>query len=113
MIEQCIIPDKLNSFDESKEDKFLIFSSLRSRQGQSTSSDSYKNKVDIELIQYLNNKNKSLPCVNKYNIIKKLFIKYNIDVCSAPIKRLFSFAGTIMSPTKSCLFEYNFKNFYF
>jgi len=52
-----------------------MFSSSGSGQGLSTSSDNNKNKVDLELMQYLNDKNKSLANLNKYSLIKKLFVK--------------------------------------
>lgn len=56
----------------------------------------------------------SLDCLTKYPIIRKLFVKCNTDLYSSThVERLFSFAGFIMSPTRSCLSDTNFENLVF
>jgi len=65
---------------------------------------------ELEFISFLNDKNKSLSCLDNYPQIKKIFIKYNTSLTSsAAVERLFSFAGLIHSPCRSSMSDETFK----
>jgi len=91
---------------EADEDDFFVFSSQ-----EQTKADS---KANLEVIQFFNDKNKSLSILNNYVTIKKLFVKFNTNLCSsAPVERLFSFAGFIHCPTRRNLSDHNFEKLVF
>lgn len=71
-------------------------------------------KGELERISFLNDKSRSLTMLNTYPIIKQLFLKYNTSVCSsAPVERLFSFAGLIHAPTRGSLSDKMFEKLVF
>lgn len=78
---------------------FLMLSSSGSEQHKKYKD---KNIDDLKLSQYINDKRKFLLCINKYEL-RKLLIKYNIEVCSTLIERILSFVDFLMSPIKSYL----------
>ena len=61
--------------------------------------------MEYELTQFLNDKHStSLKSLDNYLTMRKAFIRYNTSLCaSAPVERLFSFAGFIHSPARGCL----------
>lgn len=78
------------------------------------STDSSTNNLELQVLQFFNDKNKSLTCLNNYPVVKQLFIRYNTNLCSsAPVERLFSLAGFIMAHTCSRLFEEQFEKLVF
>ena len=94
-----------SSVDNVDDENFLIFSSQEQ---------CFDSRADLEVVQFFNNKNKALTCVDSYPTIKKLFIRYNTSLLSsAPVKRLFSFAGFIHAPNRSNLSNANFEKLVF
>jgi hypothetical protein len=95
-----------NSSKDS-EDCFFVFTSQPEINKQQTQN-------ELELITYFNDQNKLLNSLNNYPTIKKLFIKYNTSLCSsAPVERLFSFAGFIHAPSRSNLSDNMFEKLVF
>lgn len=61
-------------------------------------------RVQLHLLQYLEDKRTTLPMLNDYPEIKTLFLRYNTIIpSSAPVERLFSFEGMINSPKRQQL----------
>jgi len=71
-------------------------------------------KIDIEILQFLEDKHKDFKSLNKFPHVKQLFLKYNVILpSSAAVERLFSFAGMINTPKRSCLSDKSFEKLVF
>jgi hypothetical protein len=69
------------------------------------------NKCDLEVLQYLEDKNKDLSILNSYQMVKKVFIRYNAVLpSSAAVERLFSFAGMITRPHRRSMSDKTFEH---
>ena len=68
------------------------------------------NVAELELLRYLGDKDLQVQSITKYKYTKQLCLKYNTPIpSSAPVERLFSFAGLILRPRKSGLNNENFE----
>ena len=87
-------------------EEFFIFASPKVDKQQS--------QKELELITFLNDTSKTLQSLNNYPTVKILFIRFNTSLCSsAVVKRLFSFAGYIQSPSRGCLSDECFRRLIF
>lgn len=64
----------------------------------------------MQLLQYLNDKARELESLRQYNIICEIFKKYNtILPSSAPVERLFSTGGQLLTPRRNRLSDEHFE----
>lgn len=42
----------------------------------------FQSGIELQLMQFFNDKNKMLQCLDNYPVIKELFIHFNTDLCS-------------------------------
>ena len=100
-----ITRQEMDSPEGSSVDEFFDFESVPST--LATSRDSQ----EIEVLQYFSDANHSLESLDRYPSVKKVFLMYNTALpSSAPVERLFSFAGHIHSPKRSKLSDNMFEN---
>lgn len=63
-----------------------------------------------ELDMYLNDNNRQLDSLRKYPLVQEVFLKFNTGIpSSAPVERLFSAGGQIMTPRRSRLSDEHFE----
>jgi hypothetical protein len=67
-------------------------------------------EVDKECISYLSDNSTDIDMLQRYNLIRAIFIKYNTTLpSSAAVERLFSTAGQIEVPRRNCLSDTTFE----
>ena len=95
------ITDNNANVDSSSEDDFF-----KTMDGSFTSN----NNDDLELLSYLQDTSKAISSLDKYPRVKNVFKRYNTTLpSSAPVERLFSFAGMVHSPKRTRLSDRNFE----
>ena len=68
----------------------------------------------VEALQFLNDPSHELEQLRKYPVVARVFVKYNTSVpSSAPVERLFSQAGLILTPHRNRLSDEYSKHFCF
>uniref|UniRef100_A0A8D8QTK7 HAT C-terminal dimerisation domain-containing protein n=1 Tax=Cacopsylla melanoneura TaxID=428564 RepID=A0A8D8QTK7_9HEMI len=66
--------------------------------------DNINGNINIEIISYLDEKSKDIKILDRYQHIRKIFYKYNTVLpSSAPVERLFSVGGLILTPRRNKL----------
>ena len=71
-------------------------------------SSSHNSCIEVEANEY--NNAKTIECLQKYLTIKKLFCKYyTVLPSSAPVERLFSLGGAVLTPKQNRLTDERFK----
>ena len=63
-----------------------------------------RNKLELELLQYLEDKRTTIDMLHDYNFIKNIFIRYNTNLpSSAPVERMFNFATILNSSRRHAI----------
>lgn len=98
--------DTQDFFESPKRRKKDFFSSISQRKQSSVKF------TEVEL--YLADSSDKIESLEKYQILKRLYRKYNVTLpSSASCERLFSVAGRIFSPVRSRISDKNFERLLF
>lgn len=82
-----------SSSDSDSEARFFGFAQ-EEQQGPARST------AELEVLNYLQDSDKSLACLHKYPTVRRLFLKYNttLPAGGANVQRLFSYNGHVLTP---------------
>ena len=68
------------------------------------------NSVSVELDIYINDISRDIDTLHRFPLVKKVFVAKNIALpSSAPVERLFSIGGQILTPRKNGLSDEHFE----
>ena len=92
------LQDDRDEFDSSDEEMETENSSIAT------------NQTKIEVLRFLDDADKNLDCLQRYPVMKEVFIKFNTTLpSSAPVERLFSFGSVILQGRRTRLTDKNFE----
>ena len=98
-----------NKSDDSDDDYFG-FTQIQSSDTTDNRSVSGTAKHELEVFQFLEDPRKDIAMLNSYPCVKKLFMQCNVVLpSSAPVERLFSFAGIIIRPHRRKMADNTFE----
>lgn len=101
-----------SSSTSSDEDFFssILASSSQNNVIENNSNAQRQNIVQMECLRYLEDKCKTVESLLNYNLIQKMFRQYNtILPSSAPVERLFSAGGQILTPRRNRISDVMFE----
>ena len=77
-------------------------------------SSAYGSKDEMKLLRYIGDNRISISSLEDYPRIRRVFMKYNTPLpSSAPVERLFSFAGHVFAPKRGNLSDKMFEELIF
>ena len=107
-------PKLIHLENEMRQEDDVFFAYDEAESVQDLGKEQFANKIRLECHQYFGDSDLSLRMLNKYATIKKAFMKYNTTLpSSAPVERLFNYAGLILTPNRRLLSDFNFEKLLF
>lgn len=102
------IPMSNQNFKPSSSMKEDFYDFEENLEGAMDSSDS--DPIELECYMYFNDQARDISMLAKYETVRKMFMRYNTSLpSSAPVERLFSYGGLILSARRSRLSDLRFE----
>lgn len=117
-IRHCVFVDEQpeNDFFDFKEVKPNVIDKAKDIHIKSDESEKslIKNKLELQLLQYLEDKRNNIEMLYDYNLVKQMFIRYNTNLpSSAPVERMFNFATLLNSSRRHAIADNLFEQLVF